>query len=87
MRKGRRSIGMAILAVVIGGLVGSILGRLLEPVWAPLGRTLLMVGAQPGTAWSADLGFLGISLGAWIRLNVMGVIGLIVALFWYLRSA
>lgn len=80
-----RSIGLAILYILIGGIVGSILGRLLTPVWAPLGRTLLVVGARPGTAWSVDLGFMGIQLGVFIELNVLGVIGLVAGLMWYRR--
>jgi uncharacterized membrane protein YeaQ/YmgE (transglycosylase-associated protein family) len=87
MKKGRRSLGLAILSTVVGGLVGSILGRLLASAWHPLGQTLLSLGSQPGTAWSIDLGFLGVQLGLWLKLNVVGLIGLMVGLFWYLRGA
>lgn len=85
MRKGRQGIGMAILYILIGCIVGSVLGRLLQPVWVPLGRSVLTVGAQPGTAWSIDLGVVGMQVGAWVQVNVMGVIGMVVGLFWFQR--
>lgn len=87
VRKGRRSIGMAIVFILVGGIVGSVLGRLLQPAWYALGRPLLSIGTQPGTSWSIDLGVVGLQIGAWLQLNVLGVIGLIVGLFWYRRSS
>lgn len=87
VRKGRQGFGMAIVYILIGGIVGSVLGRLLDPVWAPLGRTLLSLGSQPGTSWSVNLGIVGLQVGGWIQMNVVGVIGLIVGLFWYQRRS
>ncbi len=87
VRKGRRGIGLAIVFILVGGIVGSIFGRLLEPVWYPLGRSILALGTQPGTSWSVNLGVVGLQLGAWLKLNVLGVIGLIAGLFWYQRSS
>ncbi|MCL5115951.1 MAG: DUF4321 domain-containing protein [Firmicutes bacterium] len=87
MRKGRQGIAMAIIYIVIGGIVGSVLGHLLTPVWAPLGRSLLTLGSLPGSTWSINLGVVGIQVGGWIDVNVVGVIGLIVGLFWYRRGA
>ncbi len=78
---------MAIVYILIGGIVGSVLGRLLDPLWAPLGRTLLSIGSQPGTGWSLNLGVVGLQVGGWIQMNVVGVIGLIVGLFWYQRRS
>ncbi len=87
MKKGRHGLGLAIIYILIGGIVGSVLGRLLGPVWAPLGRSLITVGALPGTTWSINLGVIGLQVGGWLNINLMGVIGLIVGLFWYRRSA
>ncbi|NMP21248.1 DUF4321 domain-containing protein [Sulfobacillus sp. DSM 109850] len=80
-------MGLAIIYIVIGGIVGSVLGHLLAPAWAPLGKSLLTVGALPGTTWSINLGVVGIQFGGWLELNLLGVIGLIVGLFWYRRGA
>ena len=87
VRKGRHGMGMAILYILIGGIVGSILGQVLTPVWHPLGRALVTLGSRPKTAWSIDLGFLAVQVGAWIQLNVLGVIGLIAGLLWFRRGA
>lgn len=81
MRKGKHGIAIAILYILIGGIVGSVLGQLLAPLWAPIGKSLLTVGAAPGRIWSVDLGVIGISVGAWLNLNVLGVIGLVAGLF------
>lgn len=86
MRKGRHGIGVAILYILIGGMVGSIVGRLSAPLWLPLGRSLIVLGSKPGTTWSIDLGIVGVRLGAWIQVNLLGAIGLVVGLFWYQRS-
>jgi hypothetical protein len=48
---------------------------------------LLSIGFQPGTAWSLHLGVVGLQVGGWIQMNVVGVIGLIVGLFWYQRRS
>lgn len=76
---------MAIIYILLGGLVGSILGHLLTPLWSPLGRSLVMVGAQPGTSWSINLGVLGLQVGGWLEINLVGVMGMIVGLFWFQR--
>ena len=87
MRKSRRSVALAILYILIGGIVGSVLGHFLGTIWPPLGRSLITVGSSPGTSWSLNLGVVGLEVGAWIQLNVLGVIGLIVGLFWFQRSS
>ncbi|PSR22084.1 MAG: DUF4321 domain-containing protein [Sulfobacillus acidophilus] len=87
MHTGRRSIGLAILYIIIGGVVGSIVGQLLQPMWPVLGRSLLVVGSEPGTTWTFDLGIMGVRLGAWMQLNLLGMIGVVVGLIWYQRSA
>jgi hypothetical protein len=78
---------MAILSLLVGGIVGSILGNLLVSLWHPLGRSLIVLGSQPGTGWAFNLGIIGGQVGAWVHLNVLGVIGLVVGLGWYWRAA
>lgn len=87
MRKGRQSIGLAIVYILVGGLVGSVLGHLLASVWPPLGRSLLSIGSVPGTTWSINLGVVGLQVGGWLDVNVVGIIGLVIGLFWYRRGA
>ena len=87
MRKSRRSVAVAILYILVGGIVGSVLGHFLGTLWLPLGRSLVTVGSNPGTSWSLNLGVVGVQLGLWLHLNVLGVIGLIVGLLWFKRSS
>ncbi len=87
MRKSRRSVALAIVYILVGGIVGSVLGHFLESLWLPLGRSLVTIGSNPGTTWSFNLGVVGLQVGAWLQLNVLGVIGLIMGLFWFRRSS
>ncbi len=85
MLKGRRSVGLAIVYILLGGLIGSLVGHLLAPVWTPLGRPLVFLGTPPTGSWSINLGIVGVQVGAWINVNVLGVIGLAVGLVWFQR--
>lgn len=76
---------MAIIYIFMGGVLGTVLGHLLSSVWSPLGHTYLTIGANPGTSWTLNLGIAGITFGAWIQLNLGGIIGLIVGLIWFQR--
>lgn len=86
LRKGH-GIGLAVIYIILGGIVGSVLGHLLAPVWSPLGRPLLTIGSVPGTTWSINLGVVGLQVGGWLEVNLVGLIGMIVGLFWFRRGA
>lgn len=83
--KGRNSVWMAILYVVIGGIVGSLLGHFLSALWSPLGHDYFDLGSPTGP-WTLNLGVFGISLGIWLQLNLGGIIGVIGGLWWYRRG-
>ena len=86
VRKGRHGIGMAILYVLVGGIVGSVLGTLLVHIFSPLARPLLVLGSIPGPDWTLNLGVVGVRFGGWVRLNLLGVVGLVAGFGWFWRS-
>ena len=82
MAGGKRTIGLIVLVLVVGGVIGSFLGELLGGL-LPAGslRNLLTTGPTVGLTNPAtlDLRFLSVSLGLSIKVNLVGVLGLIVA--------
>jgi hypothetical protein len=77
---------LAVLGAIIGGLVGTVFGRLLGIVWAPLGTSVIRVGTTPGTVWTVNLGIMGVQAGAWVNLNVLGLIGMVTGWMWVIRQ-
>lgn len=87
MRGGKRGSGWsaAVLALV-GALLGDAAGLLLAPVWRPLGQPLLALGSPSTRPWTLQLGIVGLSVGAWIRVNGVGLVGMAAGLWWYRRK-
>ncbi|MCY0879078.1 MAG: DUF4321 domain-containing protein [Firmicutes bacterium] len=80
-------MGIAVVYVLLGGLVGSLMGHLLAPLWTPLGRTLVFLGTPPVRVWSVNLGIVGFQVGAWLNVNVLGIVGLLAGLAWFQRRS
>jgi hypothetical protein len=78
----RRGIGLIVLIVVAGLVIGSLLGELAGSV-LPAGRTqdLLSRGPTIGLDPPArlDLRFLSITFGLSLKVNLVGVVGVIIA--------
>ena len=78
-----RGIGLVVLAVVVGLVFGSLLGELLGELAGPGRlRDLLthgpVVGLTPPT--TLDLRLLSVTFGVVFKANVVGALGIIVAL-------
>ncbi len=83
--RGRKGSGwIALLYVLVGGLVGSLIGRFVAPLWPPLGHSYFELGTPSGP-WTLNLGVFGLDLGVWLDLNLGGIIGLVVGLWWFQR--
>jgi hypothetical protein len=84
----RRGIGLILLVFVAGLVVGSLLGELLAsilPVW--LGQDLIAQGPTIGLNPPAtlDLRFLALTFGFTIKVNLVGIIGIIIAALTFRR--
>ena len=79
-----RGVGLMVLIVVAGLVVGSLLGELVASV-LPSGliRDLLTRGPQIGLTPPAtvDLRFLALTFGMMLKVNVVGVLGVVLAAF------
>jgi hypothetical protein len=79
-----RNIGLILVVVVVGLVVGSLLGELLGSL-LPAGRAqdLLTRGPTIGLTPPAtlDLHFLAFTLGLSLKVNLIGVIGIVIAVF------
>lgn len=76
MRSKRTSgFGVTVLYALIGAIVGSLIGHFLERIWAPLGYTYVNVGFP--NPWVLNLNVVGGSLGVWLKLNLLGIVGLL----------
>jgi hypothetical protein len=78
-----RGLGLLLLAVVVGLVVGSLVGELLgQLVGAGWLRDLLtrgpMLGLTPPT--TLDLRLLSVTFGIVFKVNVVGVLGIVLAL-------
>ena len=79
----RRGLGLLLLAIVVGLVVGSLLGELLAQfVSSPWAKEVLTRGPMLGIAPPAtlDLRLLSVTFGILFKVNILGVLGIIVAL-------
>jgi hypothetical protein len=79
----RRGLGLVFLAVVVGLVLGSLTGELLgQIVPSPWLKDLLtrgpMLGLTPPS--TLDLKLLSVTFGILFKVNVVGVLGILVAL-------
>lgn len=77
-----RSLGLLLLAIVVGLVFGSLVGELLAQfVSSPWLKDVLTRGPMLGLSPPAtlDLRLLAVTLGIVFKVNVIGVIGIIVA--------
>ena len=78
----QRGIGLVVLVVVAGLVVGSLLGELLGAL-LPAGRAqdLITRGPTIGLTPPAtlDLRFLSVTFGLALKVNLVGVIGIVIA--------
>ena len=78
-----RGLGLLLLGIVVGLVVGSLLGELLSQfVSSSWARDLLTRGPTLGLAPPAtlDLRLLSVTFGILFKVNVVGVLGIIVAI-------
>lgn len=83
-----KSLGFIILILVVGALVGSALGEVIGLVLPDGVVKQAFIRSVQGTAGPAtiDLLFFSITFGCAIKLNVIGVVGIIIAAYlvrWY----
>ncbi|AEJ38799.1 hypothetical protein TPY_0601 [Sulfobacillus acidophilus TPY] len=86
MRRQRQGFWMTVVYIVLGGLIGSAIGHWLSPLWSPFGSNLVSLGTTPGTVWTINLGVLGVQIGAWLDVNLVGLIGMLAGLMWSQRQ-
>jgi hypothetical protein len=78
-----RGLGLLLIAVVaglvVGSLLGELLGQLIGPAWL---RDVLTRGPSVGLTPPAtvDLRLLSVTFGVVFKVNVVGVVGILVAL-------
>ena len=78
-----RSLGMLVLAIVVGLVFGSLVGELLAQfVSSPWLKDVLTRGPMLGLTppMTLDLRLLAVTFGIVFKVNVVGVIGIVVAL-------
>ena len=78
----RRSFGLLLLAVVVGLVCGSLLGELIAQfVSSPWLKDVLTRGPMLGLSPPAtlDLRLLSITFGVLFKVNVVGLVGILVA--------
>lgn len=69
---------------LVGALVGSGVGKWLSAYWAPLGHSYVTFGVtQP---WTLNLSVVGVTAGAWVALNLLGMVGIIVGVVLWARA-
>lgn len=78
---GSRGVGVIIVVLVAGLVVGSLLGELLGSVTSGSLREFLLKGPSIGLTSPAtlDLRFLALTFGLVFKVNVVGVLGIVVA--------
>lgn len=77
-RRGGR-VGLTLVYIVLGAIVGGMVGRFLQNWWPPLGRDWVMLGSTQAP-WSLNLGVFGVTVGGWLKLNLGGMVGMLVGL-------
>ncbi len=75
---------MLVLYALVGALVGSVVGRWLGTYWPLLGHDYVTLGV--GTPWTLNLAVVGLALGAWVHLNLVGLLGLVAGVATWGRS-
>lgn len=70
-------LSLSVFYAVVGAIVGSVVGVWLGKYWAPLAHNYLVVGSGVNHPWAIDLHVVGIQVGAWLRLNLGGILGLL----------
>ena len=77
-----RSVGLILVVVVAGLAVGSLLGELLGSL-LPAGRVQDLIARGPTIGLTPpatlDLRFLALTLGLSLKINLVGVIGIVIA--------
>ena len=85
---GQRGVAVLVLVIVaglvVGSLIGELLGSLVPPGW---GQDLLTRGPTIGLTSPAtlDLRFLAVTFGLVFKVNLVGVIGIVIAALAYRR--
>ena len=78
----QRGIGLVLLVVVAGLVVGSLLGELLGAL-LPAGRAQDLITRGPTIgltpAATLDLRFLALTFGLALKVNLVGVVGIVIA--------
>ena len=88
MRRAQTSRWALILLYgVVGGIAGGVLGGILSRYWPPLGHAYISIGANPAAPWTLDLNVVGVAVGVWLRLNLGGILGVLLAVGWFARRA
>jgi ABC-type dipeptide/oligopeptide/nickel transport system permease subunit len=77
----QRSIGVIVVVVVAGLVVGSLLGELLGGLTSGWVQELFTKGPSIGLTSPAtlDLRFLAVTFGLVFKVNVVGVLGIVIA--------
>ncbi len=79
MKKGTLTFILILISgLVIGGLIGDTLGGIPFLTWLNYGK---QIGLNP--PFSLDLSFFTLQLGMTIKLNIAGILGMIIAIIIY----
>lgn len=82
----KKSVWMLVAFVVLGGLLGGILGEILRII-APPGtiQNIFSKAVSPGLnpPMVIDLVFLNITLGFWLKMNLLTFLGMVLGLYLY----
>ena len=84
LKSRRRNGWWLLLYGLLGAVVGGVVGRWLGAYWAPLGQTYATFGV--GTPWTVNLAVVGFSLGAWVHVNLVGLVGLVAGVAAWVRA-
>lgn len=77
---GQRGVGVILLVVVAGLVVGSLLGELLGGLTSGWVQELFTKGPAIGlTPATLDLRFLALTFGLVFKVNLVGVLGIVIA--------
>lgn len=77
-----RGVGLVVLVVIAGLVVGSLLGELLGSLFpSGLAHDLLSKGPTVGLnpPASVDLRFLALTFGLSLKVNLVGIVGIVIA--------
>lgn len=81
MRGKEKKIWVLLLLLVAGMLVGSVIWHVASPILPAALQHSLPVGT--GAPWTLDLGFLSLTLGIVLQVNLGSALGLLVAILIY----